>query len=985
MSGAAELMSGTHEEYYPNAIYEESFFSANPDDPAPAEIAGAPARECSVRGCANPVDLLAPDPITNRSLKMCAPCREKHRSYASTKRARRKAEKILVSRLSAGEVPQIQATQWANEVLTGNATVTAQYSSPIVATAPQSTSQPQPTVLVDDPPSEPVQWVIDPALYSQPSGPSSSSTLAGALTLPPSTDPPSNNPLAALPAGPAFHSSSIAVPRDLNTGNFQDGQVSVATASAPSLPNASPSHSGVPLFNANGTAGVASQALANEKPRYCSVKGCKAIILETIEEYAFKMCRNCRDKYRNYGITKRAKWKAERETYDKELEGLRVKEDMRRAAEGLPLLVDSEEELRAWELSLIEEHVPNHQYTPRGGVAMPMGPLDTRYSHQVPSAVPLPARMCTVSHCHKILPGFYRYKRCETHRVQNRWHSKLKRGREKIDKGFMLPDGTPLVAPGPIRLKKVAETKDPKEPKEKKSRKKRGGKGKEVEGGEGVPAEENVDGAPDETNSSKPVAKRSKDATSCRGGECLNLIMPGTRWRTCDICRAQKRDSRREQRMANKLQATGSFTNITPDAVETVSDFCMTPATALGSGISIPIVTADPSATPGDSVSNPPEHTSTSTLLTVNEPLPDKSERPESVRTVRKYRKWPRYHKDASAESGSNAVASSSATPSFAAASAQPPSHPSPYPYPGPGAFPCYMPSQGYYDMPPPPVTTAPGQPRLVFIPSPYPYAMRPPPSTTGIITPSLNTPAPFPYYYPYAAQPPGYGMPQHYPRAHYAYPPPTQITTGGQPTPYAMYKSYSTPQSQPQPQPPLAASPTQGYTFYRFKNDVQNPPELPNKRRRLSDEADGLAQDERQQRTTTSAPPSAGSNEPPDEPSSAATAVSAATIVSTADVPMPPPEELPLPLGTGMNALNENEQVSVPETAPQRMCASKTCSRALVSGAPGPLCDRCRAKMKKRQAMTKQRFRLEPKKITGGKGGVSFALRDLEKESSLV
>lgn len=44
---------------------------------------------------------------------------------------------------------------------------------------------------------------------------------------------------------------------------------------------------------------------------------------------------------------------------------------------------------------------------------------------------PLPARMCTVSHCHKILPGFYRFKRCEQHRLQNRYHSQLKRVREK--------------------------------------------------------------------------------------------------------------------------------------------------------------------------------------------------------------------------------------------------------------------------------------------------------------------------------------------------------------------------------------------------------------------------------------------------------------------------------------------------------------------------------------------------------------------------
>ena len=43
----------------------------------------------------------------------------------------------------------------------------------------------------------------------------------------------------------------------------------------------------------------------------------------------------------------------------------------------------------------------------------------------------LPARMCTVSHCHAILHGHYPYRRCERHRLQNRHHSKLKRVRDK--------------------------------------------------------------------------------------------------------------------------------------------------------------------------------------------------------------------------------------------------------------------------------------------------------------------------------------------------------------------------------------------------------------------------------------------------------------------------------------------------------------------------------------------------------------------------
>ena len=74
----------------------------------------------------------------------------------------------------------------------------------------------------------------------------------------------------------------------------------------------------------------------------------------------------------------------------------------------------------------------------------------------------LPARMCTVSHCHQILPGYYRYKRCEQHRLQNRHHSKLKRVREKVEKAIGPKEGAPVVeippeAAEPKRKGKVTE------------------------------------------------------------------------------------------------------------------------------------------------------------------------------------------------------------------------------------------------------------------------------------------------------------------------------------------------------------------------------------------------------------------------------------------------------------------------------------------------------------------------------------------------
>jgi hypothetical protein len=68
--------------------------------------------------------------------------------------------------------------------------------------------------------------------------------------------------------------------------------------------------------------------------RFCSVKGCKAVIPGS---YDYKMCPSCRTRYRGYGITKRAKWKNEREAFEKEMTNLRATEDERRIANGDPV------------------------------------------------------------------------------------------------------------------------------------------------------------------------------------------------------------------------------------------------------------------------------------------------------------------------------------------------------------------------------------------------------------------------------------------------------------------------------------------------------------------------------------------------------------------------------------------------------------------------------------------------------------------------
>lgn len=127
---------------------------------------------------------------------------------------------------------------------------------------------------------------------------------------------------------------------------------------------------------------------------------------------------------------------------------------------------------------------------------------------------------------------------------------------------------------------------------------------------------------------------------------------------------------------------------------------------------------------------------------------------------------------------------------------------------------------------------------------------------------------------------------------------------------------------------------------------------EQPNKRRRLSEEVN---------------PMQTQGQEAPREDATPLTAVPSADASVT-------PEATP---SVPMDVEVRDEEQLAPAPAPdassssQRLCGSKTCSRALTCGAAGPLCDKCRSKMKRRQAMTKQRFKLEPKKITVAKSAV--------------
>jgi hypothetical protein len=47
------------------------------------------------------------------------------------------------------------------------------------------------------------------------------------------------------------------------------------------------------------------------------------------------MCPSCRTRYRTYGNTKRTKWKAERDAFDREMAHLKTLEDEKRKDKGL--------------------------------------------------------------------------------------------------------------------------------------------------------------------------------------------------------------------------------------------------------------------------------------------------------------------------------------------------------------------------------------------------------------------------------------------------------------------------------------------------------------------------------------------------------------------------------------------------------------------------------------------------------------------------
>ena len=248
---------------------------------------------------------------------------------------------------------------------------------------------------------------LDPRLFSQ------TSELAGALTLSPLIPRSQlrHDQLAlaegrqALPKSPRQSTSSASRLSDPPPPTQGPEIHPVLAEVLKTIPNID----APPRFTSGPTVSVTASPEGPLPPRFCSIKGCKTLIPGNS---FFKMCEPCRDRYRNYGTKKRAKWKHEKQVAVAELNKMRAEEDARRAAQGLPPLPRDDERWR--ELEPPDEDADGNGNG--GGASAPL---------------PRAPRMCTVSHCREILPAGYQFLRCERHRIQNRHHSKLKRVRDK--------------------------------------------------------------------------------------------------------------------------------------------------------------------------------------------------------------------------------------------------------------------------------------------------------------------------------------------------------------------------------------------------------------------------------------------------------------------------------------------------------------------------------------------------------------------------
>ncbi|KAK0473753.1 hypothetical protein IW261DRAFT_1503266 [Armillaria novae-zelandiae] len=991
-------------------------------------------RRCTVRGCGQMLDANSPN-------KMCESCRGKHRRYASTKRARRKLEKAAISGQTIIPIEQIPgSTAW----MPGNATVNEEDNHPdnqniepmdppaqtfTTAFASESLSQPGTSSSWD-------ASTIDPRLFRSQSN-SSSSELAGALTLP---APTKTNTHYKPPTNEYSEGESLE-PR---TSYYRDPPPEPPPKKrkrrAPSvvLPE-------VPATNEDGTPSL--------PPRFCSVKGCKTIIAGS---YAYKMCEPCRNRYRSYGITKRAKWKAERAAFEQELETLREVEDERRKNAGLAPLSESPEDLQAWEMSIIDEKVTVPQditglltaYSSLSpatliratGSQQPIGsPLVSTSStatdqsapatvnHFFPPVPVLPPRMCTVSHCHKILPGHYMFKRCEQHRLQNRHHSKLKRVREKVVKSAGPPEGS------------IGETFEQ-------------GRDDSMD-----PDDEKLEdiGPESETDvSSIPFIpdKEGRRSYSCTAKDCHNLIGPGVRWRMCDPCRVQRkalqarhraeveqelRNAEKAWRIQAQTDATASASpsvhtpvagtsSIAADMVqlsstgdasidsgENVNQLiaktgqspmdCLTPdveeprnlflngvepnpelsapcaADSILAAPTTPVI--DHNTDRQDSNGSPKQTTDKEVshfTPAVSEPIPSAAE--DDVPPARKKRKKKTDGASASPITPPTSAPASKASTSASSQHHPETNHPIAYPYPPP---------------------MHPQYPYPYYIP-PYPYGLPPPAPAGSGEYPVYANAQPYMHPYPYPYPPPYPIPPSQYPYPSRYYPPYGAGHYPSYPRPVVGTSSVSA------PVPPGPFIPTPAQTVQQSsrqdaeRSSPQTKPAAPSNLPPSSNSTQPtLPTAQSGTLPTTTIPPrpphphhnvfrpspyTSMSTEPPlitDPAVQASTSqsrsfnyynpdVSLHTSLridepATKEVSMKPLEHQAAPAAPVIENVTSNPRPAPGDnetaTLPARACANKSCNRTIPGNIQGTLCEKCKIRIKKHQAKAKQKYKLEPRK----------------------
>ena len=215
----------------------------------------------------------------------------------------------------------------------------------------------------------------------------------------------------------------------------------------------------------------------------------------------------------------------------------------------------------------------------------------------------LPARMCTVSHCHTMLQGHYPYRRCERHRLQNRHHSKLKRVRDKEVKSTPLRRDTtqdPESVEGGRRRTRAVESSYPDEDGNLDAFETEGAGISEVclSPFHPVYTYNGTHGQDDIDESSIPPAARGsrRSNTVCSVKWCQNVLYHRSPWKMCDAHREKDRMNRRrksghENDVPGGLdeEQAGQVEEHTAMAVDMESDSDMadlepeTPATATGS------------------------------------------------------------------------------------------------------------------------------------------------------------------------------------------------------------------------------------------------------------------------------------------------------------------------------------------------------------------------------------------------------------------